>query len=283
MKWRSGKDIRRPAVAGQFYPGDPKTLRRQVDGLLEEAPLGDLDGEILALVAPHAGYPYSGGTAACAYRQVKGERFDAVVVLAPSHQEYVDGASVYPGKGYETPLGIVPVDEEMASRMVSSGDPVRASMAGHRAEHALEVQVPFLQCALEEVRIVPIVMSDLSPETCRALADAIVSAAEGTRILIVASSDLYHGYSHQECVDTDSRTLEAIERLDPEDVCQGMIRQTYRACGGGPIATALFAAKAMGADRAKVVARTNSNDVTGIRGGYVVGYAAVAMYRASKQ
>jgi len=279
MKWRGGREIRRPMVAGQFYPDDPAMLRAQVDALLEETPIEDLDGEILGLVAPHAGYPYSGAVAAYAYRQVKGERFDVVVVLAPSHAERFVGTSVYTGKGYETPLGVVPVNGELADRIVSAGDPIQASTAGHRTEHALEVQLPFLQRTLEDLAIVPIVMGGISVEMCRALADAVVSATEGMRVLIVASSDLYHGYSYRECLETDRRTLEAIERFDPEDLCRGMMRQ-YQACGGGPIAAALFASRAMGADRAQVVSRTNSNDVTGMRDGYVVGYAAVAICRS---
>lgn len=281
MRRRGDKDVRRPVVAGQFYPSDPAVLRGQVDALLEEAPVEDLGDEIFGLVAPHAGYPYSGAAAAHAYRQVRGKCFDAVVVLAPSHAERFVGASVYAGTGYETPLGVVPVNGEIANRIAATGDPVQASVAGHREEHALEVQLPFLQRVLKDLTIVPIVMGGISLEVCRAVADAIVSATEGSRVLLVASSDLYHGYSYRECLETDRLTLEAIERFDPDDLCQGMMRQ-YQACGGGPVATALLASRAMGADRAKVIARTNSNDITGIRDGYVVGYAAVAIYRGRR-
>ena len=270
--------VRKPAVDGQFYPGDPTALTTSIDRMLERSELADIQGDIVALVVPHAGYVYSGQTAAAGYRQVQGKALDAVVVIAPSHQDMFSGASVYNKGGYQTPLGVAPVEVDLADAVISQNPSIRFTMAGHRNEHALEVQVPFLQRTIESLKIVPIVMGERSLELCRALAQAIVVASQGKRILIVASSDLYHGYSYEACVQADRRTLAAIETFDPEAFCRGLDAQ-YQACGGAPIATALMAAKDMGADRAKVVARTNSNDATGTRGGYVVGYAAVVVYK----
>ena len=274
------RNVRKPAVAGAFYPADPETLRKLVDSFLARAESSLVDGQIYALVSPHAGYPYSGQVAGTAYKQVQGKTYDAVVVIAPSHSEYFEGVSVYDRGGYETPLGLVPIDQTLAEAMVNSDALINSSTAGHRGEHSLEVQLPFLQRAVKDLRIVPIIMADRSWATCERLARAVVKAAQGKHILIVASSDLYHGYSYDECVATDNRTLEVLEAYQPETLCRGLAKETYQACGGGPIAVALLAAREMGANTARVIARTNSNDVTGERGGYCVGYAAAAIYKA---
>lgn len=275
------QNIRKPAVAGAFYPADPGVLKRQVDEFLERAEPAGIDGQIIALVSPHAGYPYSGHIAGTAFKQVQGNRYDAVIVIAPSHSEYFSGASVYDGSGYETPLGVVPVEETLARAIAEGDNIIQAGMAGHRGEHSLEVQLPFLQDALIDPKIVPIVMADRSFDTCERLARAISSAVEGKDVLIVASTDLYHGYSYEECVAADTRTLEAIEAYSPKKLCDGLAQEAFQACGGGPVTVALLAAKQMGADAARVIARTNSNDVVGEKGGYCVGYAAVAIYEQS--
>ena len=272
------KNIRKPAVAGAFYPADPEVLKKQVDGFLERAETAKIDGRIIALVSPHAGYPYSGQIAGTAFRQVRGNRYDAVIVIAPSHSEYFHGVSVFDKGGYETPLGVVPVDETLAGDIIEKDTIIQTSMAGHHGEHSLEVQLPFVQEALVDPRIVPIVMADRSFDTCQRLAKAISNAVEGKDVLIVASTDFYHGYSYEECVAADARTLEAIEAYNPKELCDGLARETFHACGGGPVTVALLAAREMGAGKAKVIGRTNSNDVTGERGGYCVGYAAVAIY-----
>ena len=274
------KKVRKPAVAGAFYPADPEILKKQVSLFLEKAGPPEIDGEILALVSPHAGYPYSGQIAGTAYKNVQGKKYDAVVVIAPSHSEYFRGVSVYDEGGYETPLGVVPVDEDLARVIVEGDEIVKSSMAGHGEEHSLEVQLPFLQEALVDLKIVPIVMADRSFSSCEKLANAIAQATKGRDVLLVASSDLYHGYSYEDCVAADTRTLEAIEEYSPKRLCNGFAKEVYQACGGGPIATVLLAAKEMGADKAAVVARTNSNDVMGERSGYCVGYAAVAIYKS---
>ncbi len=272
------RDIRDPAVAGAFYPAERGALRKLVSQFLEKAEPAGIDGDILALVSPHAGYVYSGQVAAAAYRQVQGQKYDAVIVIAPSHAEYFSGVSVYDRGGYQTPLGLVPVDDQLARAIVQQNPLIQSSDAGHRSEHSLEVQLPFLQECIPDLKIVPVVMADRPYPLCERLARAITGATAGKKILIVASSDLYHGNSYRQCVEADTRTLEAIEAFDPQAFCLGLSKETYQACGGGPIAVALLAARERGADRARVIARTNSNDVMGERSGYCVGYAAVAIY-----
>ncbi|MBI4532014.1 MAG: AmmeMemoRadiSam system protein B [Candidatus Latescibacteria bacterium] len=273
---------RKPAVAGQFYPRDPVALDRDVRGMLERAPTLSIEGDVRALIAPHAGYIYSGSAAASAYKQVVRREFDAVVVIAPSHHEDFPGVSVYRGDAYLTPLGSVPVAHDLIEQLVEQNDCIHVMDAGHRYEHALEVQLPFLQVALGgSLSIVPIVMADRSQELCCRLGEAIAETAEGKILLIVASSDLYHGYSYDACVQSDTRTLAGIEAFNPEGFCGGLERGIYQACGGGPITAALIAAREMGANSVKILHSINSNDVTGERGGYVVGYGAAVVYRAN--
>lgn len=282
------EEIRKPAVADRWYPGEPEALKAMVDGFLANAEPAGIEGDILALISPHAGYVFSGQTAAHAYRQIQGRKFDAVVVIGPSHGEPFRGVSVYNRGGYETPLGVAPVDVELADAIIAEDDDAHFTTSGHRWEHSIESQVPFLQRIVEDLKIVPIAMRRSDLKLCRRLAEAIVAASKGKRVLIVASSDLYHapdqdpqGSWYDQCVRTDTATLKAIERLDPSAFHRGLIEGQYQACGGGPIVTAMFAAKEMGADRAKVVGRTNSGDVTGRRRGYIVGYGSVVLYRGA--
>lgn len=276
------KDIRKPAVAGQFYPGDPKELKTLVDDLLEAAKAVPIPGEIIALVSPHAGYAYSGAIAASAYKQVQGKRLDVVILIGPSHREGFPGSSVCNKDGFETPLGIVPIDKTVAKAISDADEAIHYSMTGHRAEHSLEVQLPFLQTAIPNLKIVPIVLCDFSLANCRRLANAIFRAIRGKKVLIVASSDLYHGYSYEKCIATDNRTLTAVEAFDPEKLSAGIESGTFQACGGGPILVAQMVAKKLGANKARVINRTNSGDVTGRKSGYIVGYGAVVIYRSDK-
>jgi len=275
------QEIRKAVVAGSWYDGDPESLRNEILNYLENARLADTDGEIMALISPHAGYAYSGFTAAHAYKQVKGNHYDAVIVLAPSHQreDQFEGASVFNKDGYETPLGVVPVEKSIANAIIDQDEKIYFTWLGHRAEHSLEIQLPFLQVAIPDLKIVPIVFCDFSFENCTRIANAITRAIKGKKVLIVASSDLYHGYSYDECKATDNRTLSSIVELNPQKLCQDFQDRDLMACGAGGIVVAELVAMNLGANKAKIVHQVNSNDVTRSKGGYVVGYGAVAIYK----
>ena len=276
------QEIRKAAVAGSWYTNDPKELRKEMTTYLENAKIAGIDGEILAVISPHAGYAYSGFTAAHSYKQVKGNHYDAVIVLAPSHHEAFSGASVFNKDGYETPLRIVLVEKNIANAIIDHNDDIRFTWEGHREEHSLEMQLPFLQVAIPQLKIVPIVLWDFSWENCKKLADAITKAVQGKKVLLVASSDLYHGYSYDECKQTDNRTLSSIVELDPPQLCEDFQDRNLMACGAGGIVVAELVAMNLGANKAQIIYHTNSNDVTGSRGGYVVGYGSVVIYKESK-
>jgi AmmeMemoRadiSam system protein B len=154
---------------------------------------------------------------------------------------------------------------------------VQRDVLGHRDEHAAEVQVPFLQRIAPGTPVLPLVLAEDRPEACRDLGAGLGEAVQGHAVILIASSDLYHGHSHQTCVRTDAGTLEAIARNDPEELADGFRRGRLQACGRGPILAVLEACRRMGATHVKLLARTNSDEVTGQEGGYVVGYAALAI------
>jgi hypothetical protein len=273
------KEIREPSVAGAFYPDKPEVLSRDVKRYLENAKKEKSEGEIVALVSPHAGYMYSGQVAAHAYKCVEGRTFDSVVVVAPSHRALFKGASLYDRGGYRTPLGVVPIDTELSQKMMERRKEIQFLPEAHAQEHSLEVQIPFLQVVLKSFRLIPIVMEPYwSWDTCQTLGSAIAETVRGKNVLLVASSDLSHFHSYDEAVKLDKIVLNHIERFDPEGLSRDLKSNRCEACGGGPMISIMLAARALGANQGKVLKYLNSGDVTGDRT-RVVGYAAGAFYR----
>jgi hypothetical protein len=276
------------AVAGSFYPADPKELAKVVDDLVGHAPPPAIEGTVQTLVEPHAGYEFSGGVAAHGYALVKGKHFDRVVIIAPSHVDGFSFVSVYNGDAYQTPLGTVPVDKAFCRKIVG-GDMVQLSTRGHviegeRGEHALEDQLPFLQRTIGDFKLVPIVMGDQSYEACRRLGLAIareIKASKGTGTLIVASSDLSHFHTYDEAVKLDHKTLRAIGEWDYLSMAENFERRIWEACGGGPIVAAMIASERLGAAEPRLMKYANSGDVTGDKS-RVVGYSAWAFIKPIK-
>ncbi len=277
---------RPPAVAGGFYPADAKELARTVDDLLARAQVQPLTDPPTALIVPHAGYMYSGAVAAHAYALLKGLKFERVVVISPSHIDAFPFSAVYDGDAYATPLGTIPVDKAFAAQLVKAGSGIQLSSRGHtisgdRGEHALEVQLPFLQRVLGEFRLVPIIMGDQRYESCRALGVALAKTIQTSPALIVASSDLSHFHSYEEAVRLDRRVLKAIQEWDYYTMARNFEQNLWEACGGGPIVAAMIAAERLGARQARLLKYANSGDVTNDRS-RVVGYGAVALVKAAR-
>lgn len=279
---------RNPAVAGQFYSENPETLRKEITSYLDAAAVPAIGGDIVAIVSPHAGYTYSGQVAAYGYRLVRGAAYEAVVVISPSHVEYFPYASVFPGAAYRTPLGEVPVDAGLAKLVASKSDLVRMDMKGHetrsfqRSEHALEVQLPFLQVALGSFKLVPIVMGDQSPRVVEALGNALSQALKGKKILIVASSDLSHFHEDGQARKLDGIFQERLLDFDPAKLLRELSTKGTEACGGGPVVAAMIAAKSLGAAKCVVLHYANSGDVTGDTSS-VVGYVSAVMVKGGRK
>lgn len=273
--------VRQPAVAGSFYPGDQKALRETVSSMLKKAAPPRVTGRIVGLVAPHAGYVYSGQVAAWAYRAVEGTQYDAVVVVAPSHHVYFEGSSIFRDGSYMTPLGVIETATDIADAIAAADPSVGARADAHAREHSLEVQLPFLQVALPRLRLVPIVMGDQSLAGARRLAKAIAAGVRGKNVLLVASTDLSHYHSYAQAVSMDRVVMDHIEKYDPEGLLADLDRERCEACGGGPVAAVMLAAREMGAVRAVVLNHANSGDVTGDRSA-VVGYMSAALVADTK-
>lgn len=279
---KSIDQVRPPAVDGQFYPADPVQLAQEIRLRLDAAADHHLSGKVLGLIVPHAGYQYSAATAAIGYKQAAGQAVDLVVVIAPSHRDDFQGVSVYSGDAYETSLGQVPVDKEMAKKLVAVDKNIHLAEYGHRAEHAVEVQLPFAQILFPQAKLLAIVVGPgYDWRLCETVGKAIADVVRQKKVLIIASTDLYHGESYHDCVAIIDETVDAMARLQPEALCRGLLSGQFQACGGAAVVMMQVAALSLGATDAKQLAQTNSNDVTGSRGGYVVGYGAVAVYAGS--
>jgi hypothetical protein len=224
---------------------------------------------------------YSGQVAAYAYKLIEGKAFETVVVVGPSHRTLFKGASLYHRGGFRTPLGIVPIDEELSQKLMEKRKEIQFIPEAHAQEHSLEVQIPFLQTVLKAFKLIPIVTEPYwSWESCQSLATAIAETVRGKNVLLVASSDLSHFHSYEKAVGLDKIVLNHIEGFDPEGLNRDLRQGRCEACGGGPMISVMLAAKALGANKGKVLKYLNSGDVTGDRS-RVVGYAAGVFYRAA--
>ena len=272
--------VRPPAVAGMFYPLEKRELEKTLDDLFARA-RSDIRsrnrGKIFGLISPHAGYPYSGFTAAHGYCVLEGSEVQTVVIISPSHREYFDGISVFPGKAYATPLGEVPVDESLRdSFLVHAGEIAIESRAGHKTEHALEVQIPFLQVVLKNFKLLPLVMGEQKPEYSRALGKVVAQLSHERNIVVVASSDLSHYYPYDLANEIDRICERDLKSMDPDAFTADVDEKKCEACGAGPIASLLYAARTLGLKNIDILHHCNSGDTTGDRTG-VVGYLSAVI------
>lgn len=273
-------EYRESIHAGTWYPGKDTELRSAIDSYLGSA-AGKAGGEVFALVVPHAGYIYSGPIAAFAYKAVQDREYDDVIVIGPSHHHAFPGASVDTMAGRRTPLGKVDFDLNLARKLMKVDKIMRFEPAAHEAEHSTEIQIPFLQTVLKKFQVLEIVMGSQDYPTCQRISEAIAAAVQGRKVLIVASSDLSHYHSQAQAESLDNRVVEAVGDFNPELLDKRLSEDSCEACGGGPIITALLAAKKMGATRAQPLAYATSGNITGDYS-QVVGYLAAVMYRAAK-
>lgn len=285
MKEVKAGDIRQSVIAGSWYPGQPDVLRQTLEGYLADTETVELEGELRALISPHAGYAYSGTTAAHAYKQLEdGPTFETVTVLSPLHQAYLGRFAVTKAGYYETPLGLVEVDAELVE---SLGKEVTLNRVGFDGEHSLEIQLPFLQQVLGTFTLLPVMLGESLTSgrglaACRELSAALAKLLRDRGALIIASTDLSHLYDYNDVVRHDRVMIELVERFDVEGLARALIEGRCQACGGAPVVAALLTAQALGANEATVLHYTNSGDVTGNRrpGSYTVGYMAAAIYQA---
>lgn len=271
-------NIRSARVAGMFYPGNKPELQSMVNDLLKlNQPEKQYD-KIFGIISPHAGYPYSGHTAAKAYNTLIGKSYSTVIVISPSHSEYFNGISVFNGDGYSTPLGNIEINKELANSIVAKSDSIFFGSEGHGREHALEVQLPFLQTVLKEFQLLPIVMGDQSEKLIKELAN-VLGEVYNEDTLIVASTDLSHFYSKEIANKLDSRIEAHIKNFDFFSLMNDLKENKCEACGGGPMSSLMMAAQSLGYTFSSVLERTDSSRTTG-DDNEVVGYLSAVIYNA---
>ncbi|NOX19215.1 MAG: AmmeMemoRadiSam system protein B [Chlorobi bacterium] len=273
--------IRKPAVAGGFYPGDPQELENEIKLLFDVAGEKKDFDHIYGIIAPHAGYIYSGRTAAAAYKQLVGKSYETVVVVSPSHYEFFAGSSIYIGDGYETPLGTIPVNKELAEKIIAASENVFFGENGHavdsfKREHALEVHLPFLQIALKNFKLIPIVIGNQNDFFVNDLAKGLAEIID-KQTLIVASTDLSHFYSKEEAKRLDDIFELRIKAFDYENLQADLDAEKTFACGGGGVAALLKTAAQKGIKNIEVIARSDSGDINGDFS-KVVGYLSAVIY-----
>ena len=220
--------IRQPAVAGTFYSSTEAALRKELEGFFSTLTERTAGGKIHGIIVPHAGYVYSGATAAHAYGLLRGKTYDAVVVVGPSHREFFDKISIYPGEAFSTPLGMVPIQQELREELLHFSPEFIASTIGHRTEHSIEVQIPFLQTVLKNIPILPVIIGSQSAFLCTLLGKALVQIGKGHNLLFIASSDLSHYHPYEEAVALDKHVLDSVETLIPTSGCQNSKQKNWR-------------------------------------------------------
>ena len=270
--------IRKAAVAGAWYPGTAAALGAAVDGHLANADRDarDVTGMLTALICPHAGLMYSGPVAAYAYRLLRGRTFDVAILVGPSHFVGFDGVSIYASGGFDTPYGVVPIEQQLAQALLAASPIVREHPAAHTREHSLEMQLPFLTRLTPAAAIVPLVMGHQTADTARALGDALAAVVRGRTALLVASTDLSHYHDAATASRLDRVVLDCVERFDADALQAALADNPEHACGGGPTVAVMRAARLAGARDAAVLRYADSGDVSGDKSA-VVGYAAAAL------
>ena len=270
--------VRKPAVPGYFYPADPSKLKDEVNLLLQITASENIPEKLFGIVCPHAGYTYSGKTAAYGYNLLNKNKIKTVVILSPSHREYFPGVSVYDGDAYQTPLGTVPVNKKITDLLVQKSKTIFKGAEGHKQEHAIEVQIPFLQLVLDDFEIVPIVMGDQGMPYINELTERLKDAADDTT-LVVSSSDLSHYYPGDVADKMDSIVERDINLFNYEGLYENFERRKCEACGAGTIIAMMKSADKLKYNKSMVLNRSDSGDTTGDKN-EVVGYLSAAVYGA---
>jgi MEMO1 family protein len=274
---------RRAAVAGTWYSDNPSRLTDEIDRYLDRADGQSTSRPARALIAPHAGLMYSGPVAAFAYAVLHNISYGAVVLVGPSHFVPFRGVSIWSSGAWETPLGMVAVEGQLAETIRTESEAIVELPAAHGREHSLEMQLPFLARLQPGVPIVPLVMGHQTRETAFGLGDAIARAvrrsdrSSRSDVLLVASSDLSHYYDADVAARMDAVMIRHIEALDPDGLMTALEQEPLHACGGGPMVSVLHAARQLGATEAHVLRYADSGDVSGDKSS-VVGYLAAAVF-----
>ncbi len=276
-------DIRPSPIAGKWYPGDANRLSSSVDHYLNSAALPPIQGEVVAVVAPHAGHLYSGPVAGFAFAALRGLHPEVVAVVSPMHYPYQQPLLTTAHQAYFTPLGEIPVDLDAVQALSAHlQESLSFGLAGVRKdpEHSLEIELPFLQRTLSEpFKLLPVMVRDQSPSVSMALGQALAQILQDRRSILVASTDLSHFFPQDVAKALDDVLLKQVAEFNPQGVLDVEEQGKGFACGKGALAAVLWASKESGADRVQILHHATSGDVTGDYN-QVVGYGAAVIVRS---
>ncbi|HOO56626.1 MAG TPA: AmmeMemoRadiSam system protein B [bacterium] len=266
--------------SGRWFPGNSNQLRSMVNGFLDDAERMEIKGKPLALISPHAGYVYSGPVAAAAYKQIEGLHYDTVVVIGFTHGVYDPDIGVFKETVFRTPLGDIPVDDDIIDQLIAQHKNIRHKPALFYNEHSVDNQLPFLQSVLSDFKLVPILIGSQTPENIRITSSALRNVLKNKNALIVASTDMSHYWPQETAKQLDTETLRFITALDADGIAKLMTADPSgrRLCGYGAVQSAINTAKGLGADSAVLVRHATSQEITGMKSDQgVVGYSAVVI------
>ncbi len=266
--------IRKPAVAGQFYPQEKEDLQRDLFERIEGA--GNAKKKVLAVISPHAGYIYSGDVAACVYSKV--DIPGAVIIMGPNHHGIGEPFAVMSQGKWKMPGGEININEKLAGLMLENSRWLKADYGAHTREHSVEVQLPFIQYINPRAEFVPVVMGRANFEICREIGKSIASAvkAYGEPVLIVASTDMTHYESQESAKQKDKKAIDKILALDAAGLMDTVASNNISMCGVIPTTITLIAARELEATRATLEKYATSGDVSGDYS-FVVGYAGITI------
>ncbi|MGB7873768.1 MAG: AmmeMemoRadiSam system protein B [Anaerolineales bacterium] len=278
-------DLRPSPIAGTWYEGKPETLKRNIDAYLDNADLPDLPGNVIAVIAPHAGHRYSGAIAGYAFAALRNQAPDLVAVISPMHHPYAQPLITSSHEAYSTPLGPIPIDKSAIDELDTAlqADPgTGLSPIPRDPEHSLEIELPFLQRALaSDFKLLPVMVRSQDPRISEGLGKALAKVLHDKNYAMVASTDLSHFYDQETANRLDNEMLRQIEAFSPEGVFEAERTGKGFACGHAAVAAVLWASKDLGADTVKLLNYATSGDVTGDYSG-VVGYGAAAILKQFK-
>ncbi len=270
-------DLRPSPIAGAWYAGNPDVLRKQVNTYLDEAELSPLQGEVLGVIAPHAGHRYSGRTAGHAFRTVRGSSFDLVVIASPMHAFHPASLLTSAHAAYATPLGAVEIDRNalnIFSKKYTELVGLPLTAIARDPEHSLEIEIPFLQCALtNDFLLLPLMIRTHDARHLKQIGHCLAETIKDQKVLLVASTDLSHFYPEPLANELDRKMMDQFEAFSPEGVLHTDESGKGFACGAGAVAVILWAAQELGAQRVQNLHHSTSADETGDSSS-VVGYGA---------
>ncbi len=263
--------VRKPVVAGRFYPGSSGALRADIERMIDPDSQKD---KVIGLISPHAGYPFSGPVAGATISRI--EPADTFVIMGPNHTGMGAPFAIMTEGDWETPLGNIPVDSELGKLILQNSEYLEEDTQAHRYEHSIEVQLPFLQYLSDKIKIVPIVLAHASGEFYKEIGQSIATAIKetGGKVVIMASSDMTHYEPQEVARKKDMKAIESILDLNEDELLERIRKLNITMCGYGPTVCLIYAAKELGAKEAELVRYQTSGDVTGDYNS-VVGYAGV--------